>query len=117
MSSQDLADLAVALEARGVFPLHVTYDGEGFWRATFETADQHAEPGPNIAVLVAAVESLGEAERAVWSSCSRCEFNIGCECEAEATVLNHSLSPGLLARVASVGASLGITVYPHVRAT
>jgi len=112
ISSRDLTDLAAALDAGGVFPLHVTRDGDGFWHARFETADQYPDPAASIAALVAAAESLSETHRAIWSGCSMRELNIGYDCEAEAAVLNNSLSPELLRRVAAVGASLAITVYP-----
>jgi hypothetical protein len=112
VSSTDLTGLAADFESQGLFPLHVTQGEDGLWYATFEADYQHTEPEPNIATMVAAIESLGEPHRAVWHACSQREFNIGYDCGAEPWAFNQGLSCELLARVAAVGASLRWTLYP-----
>jgi hypothetical protein len=117
-SPNDLTELATIFESQGIVPLHVTRGDDGLWYATFETyADethaQHTEPEPNIAVMVAVVESLGEAHRSVWQGCTRREFNIGYDCGAEPWAFNQGLSCALLGRIAAVGASLRFTLYPN----
>jgi hypothetical protein len=102
--------LIAAFEARGIFALHVTRWDDESWRAILETTDQHEAPEPNIAAIVAVVESLTDANRDLWFGCSRREFNIGYECGNEPG-LNHAISTELLARVASIHASLGFTIY------
>ena len=79
-SIDDLTGLADALETRGVFPLHVTHAENGIWHATFETDIQFAEPERNIAAMLAAIESLPDKLRSVWSGCTHREFNIGYDC-------------------------------------
>ena len=111
-SSDDLTALAAVFESRGVFPLHVTRGEDGLWYATFEMLDQHTEPEPNIAAMVAVAESLGEPHRSVWLGCTRREFNIGYDCGAEPWAFNQGLSCGLLGRMAAIGASLRFTLYP-----
>lgn len=111
-SCDDLTALTAVFEARGVFPLHVTRGEDGLWYATFETEDQHAEPEPNIAAMVAVVESLGEPHRAVWLGCTRREFNIGYDCGTRPWAFHQGLSSELLGRMAAVGASLRFTLYP-----
>ncbi|HEV3079026.1 MAG TPA: hypothetical protein VGY66_04580 [Gemmataceae bacterium] len=112
-SSDDLTALAAVFESRGVFPLHVARGDDGLWYATFEVLDQHTEPEPNIAVMVAVVESFGEPHRSVWLGCTLREFNIGYDCGAEPWAFNQGLSCGLLGRMAAIGASLRFTLYPH----
>ncbi len=111
-SSDDLTALAAVFESRGVCPLHVTHGDDGLWYATFETQDQHTHPEPNIAAMVAVVESLDESHRSIWLGCTRREFNIGYDCGAEPWAFNQGLSCGLLGRMAVIGASLWFTLYP-----
>jgi hypothetical protein len=72
----------------------------------------HTEPEPNIATVLAAVESLAPPLRAVWSGCSLREFNIGYDCGREPWAFNQGLSAEVLGRIAAVGASLRWTLYP-----
>jgi hypothetical protein len=111
-SSDDLTPLAAVFHSRGVFPLHVTYREDGLWHATFEVLDQHTEPEPNIAAMVVVAESLDEPLRSIWLRCTQREFNIGYDCGAEPWAFNQGLSSGLLGRIAAVGASLRVTLYP-----
>lgn len=112
ISSDELTALVGVFESRGVFPLHVMYRDDGLWYATFETQDEHTEPEPNIAAMVVVVESLAEPHRSMWLGCTRREFNIGYDCGAEPWAFNQELSSGLLGRIAGVGASLRVTLYP-----
>lgn len=111
-SAEDLTALAAAFESRGFFVLHVTRRDDGLWYATFEVLDQHTEPEPTIAEMVAAVESLGDPHRSVWQGCTLREFNIGYDCGAEPWAFNQGLSCELLRRIAAIGASLRLTLYP-----
>lgn len=111
-SADDLTALAAAFEAAGVFSLHVTRGEDGLWYACFETDEQYTEPEPNIAAMLAVVESLAPPLRSVWAGCSRREFNIGYDCGLEPWAFNQGLSAGLLVRIAAAGASLRVTLYP-----
>lgn len=111
-SADDLTALAAAFEAAGVFPLRVTRGEDGLWYACFETDEQHTEPEPNIAAMLAVVESLAPPLRPIWAGCSRREFNIGYDCGLEPWAFNQGLSAELLGRMAAAGASLRITLYP-----
>jgi hypothetical protein len=111
-SADDLTALAAAFEAAGVFPLHLTRREDGLWYACFETDEQHTEPEPNIAAMLAVVESLAPPLRPVWAACSRREFNIGYDCGLEPWAFNQGLSAELLGRMAAAGASLRVTLYP-----
>lgn len=111
-SAEDLNDLASALESTGVFPLHVTRHQSGIWTATFETDRQHQDPETNILAMLDSIESLAEAQRCAWQTCTRREFNIGYDCGDEPWAFNQGLSSHLLGRLAAVGSSLRWTLYP-----
>jgi hypothetical protein len=111
-SSEDLTAMAAIFEAQGVFALHVTRGEDELWHATFEIMDRQTEPERNIAALVAIAESLVEPHRSVWQRCTQREFNIGYDCGTEPWAFNQGLSCELLGRMAGVGASLRLTIYP-----
>ncbi|MBX3426895.1 MAG: hypothetical protein KF688_14545 [Pirellulales bacterium] len=113
ISADDLTALAVAFEVGGVRPLHAAQGADGLWYACFETEQQHAEPEPNVAAMLALVESLVPPLRSVWARCSRQEFNIGYDCGREPWAFNQGLSAELLGRMAAAGASLRVTLYPR----
>lgn len=112
ISAGDVTALAVAFEAAGVRPLHVTQGEDGLWYACFETYEQHTQPEPNIAAMLAVVESLTPTLSSVWAGCSRREFNIGYDCGLAPWSFNQGLSTELLGRIAAAGASLRFTLYP-----
>ncbi len=111
-SPADLTALAAIFKERGVGPLHVTCGEDGLWYATFETSNLNSEPERDIAVMIAAIESLEEPHRSIWFGCSLREFNIGYDCGPEPWAFNQGISCALLGRMAAVGASLRLTLYP-----
>jgi hypothetical protein len=117
ISADELNALARAFEAGGVEPLHVTLGHDGLWYATFETDKGHDEPEPNIAAMLAVVESLTEQLRSVWDGCTKREFNIGYDCGAKPWAFNQGLSAALLGRMVAAGASLRVTIYPDREAS
>lgn len=111
-SAEDLTALAAGFEAAAMPPLHVAQGTDGLWLATFETDTQFTEPEPNIAAMLAIVEALAPPLRSVWNGCTRREFNLGYDCGTEPWAFNQGLSAELLGRMAAVGASLRVTLYP-----
>jgi len=111
-SADDLTAIAAAFETNGVHPLHVTLGDDRRWYAIFETREQHAEPEPNIAAMLAVVETFSPALRSAWVGCSGREFNIGYDCGSEPWAFTQGLSAGLMGRMAAAGASLRVTLYP-----
>lgn len=111
-SPNNLTELAKALEASGVSPLHVTHAKDNHWCAAFETDESYHEPESNITAILDAVDLLDERRSYAWQSCVRREFNIGYDCGAEPWAFNFGLSCDLLRRMIGSGASLRVTLYP-----
>lgn len=112
VAEHDLAALAAALSSRGVFPLHVDQRDDRMWYSTLETEEQFTEPEPNIVAFLSVIESFDGQTRELWSACTSREFNIGYDCGDEPWAFNHQLTPATLARMAALGISLRITLYP-----
>jgi hypothetical protein len=112
VATHDLTTLAADLEAEGVYPLHVARHEDGLWYATFEAGEPSEQPDPNIVMMLAMIESLSEAASRAWWACTAREFNIGYECGSEPWAFNQEISGQTLRRMANVGASLRITLYP-----
>jgi hypothetical protein len=112
VSPDDLTPLTATFTLSGVFPLHVTHSADGLWHSALEVHGQHTEPEPDIGAMVSVVESLDEPLRSLWLRCTQREFNVGYDCGSKPWAFNQGLSTGLLRRVAAVGASLRITLYP-----
>jgi hypothetical protein len=114
-SAGDLTALATALEARGMAVTQRALDiaeTDRMW--VFQVGceqlpddDLEAE----LAMFVAAVESLEPPERAAWASCSKREFDIAFDCGIKPGSVRHELSAGLLSRLVAVGGSLKFTLY------
>jgi hypothetical protein len=112
-SAEDLTPLVAAFRGADVFALHVTLGDDGAWFAVLETETQHDEPEPNIAAMVAVAEALPDELKSAWARCTVREFNIGYDCGTHPWAFAQALSPELLKRVAAVGASVRITLYPE----
>jgi hypothetical protein len=112
-SADDLAPLVAAFRAGDVFALHVTLGDDDVWFAVLETETQHDEPEANIAAMVTVAEALPDELRSAWARCTLREFNIGYDCGTHPWGFTQALSPELLRRVAALGASVRITLYPE----
>src|SRR5256885_33286 len=91
MSQRDLTPLAAALDAKGLFTLHLTKRENRRWYATFEIMNPVA-PETTIRELLDAVESLRGAVRELWTKCTLREFNIGYDCGHEPWAFNSALT-------------------------
>ena len=112
-SAQDLRALVAAFEAGGVFPLYGTRpDEDDQWDVRLETDEQYTTPEDNIAAMLSVVEGFDKPIRAIWTSCTKREFNIGYDCGAEPWAFNQGLSAELVRRMGAAGASLRLTMYP-----
>ena len=107
------APLADALKSNQLVPLQFTQGADGRWYAVFETREQYREPEPNIAKMLDAVESLSRDHRTLWDTCEKREFNIGYDCGDEPWAFQQGLTNGTLRRMAALGATLFLTLYPQ----
>ncbi|MGJ4913860.1 hypothetical protein ACQR10_02020 [Bradyrhizobium sp. HKCCYLRH2060] len=58
------------------------------------------------------IESLPQPARALWNGCTSRTFSYGFEGGREFPALETTISADLLLRIATLGAAIGITVYP-----
>lgn len=86
---------------------------DGKWYVSFETDSQCIAPEESIRILLDAVDALSSELRQVWDACPRREFDIGFDCGEEPWAFNQTLSAVTLGRLAAVGGSLRITLYPN----
>ena len=112
VSATDLTPLATALEAQGLMILNQGKYDDSYY-VDFETDDGYPDPETNIAAMVTVIEALAPELQSLWQGCSSRRFDIGYRVPAEAGDRFHQeLSAGLLSRLAAVGASVRITIYP-----
>ena len=112
IGNSDLTELANAFELAGTVSTGVTHGEDGRCYVMFESGKQCTEPEPNISHFLDIIESLAEPLRSLWMNCSLREFDIGYDCGAKPWGFNQALSTELLRRIANVGASIRITLYP-----
>ncbi|HUG90713.1 MAG TPA: hypothetical protein VML55_07770 [Planctomycetaceae bacterium] len=113
VASSHLQPLVSALRAYGLRALHVTLGGDGLWYSILETEEDYDEPDGTIGAMLAAIESLEDDAAREWSACRLREFNIGYDCGDDPWAFNNELTNDTLRRIAALGASLRITIYPQ----
>lgn len=115
-SAEDLTPLAMLFISYGMGQNHLRQGDDGNWFAIFETDGCCAEPNQTITLLLEVIEALTPEHMALWSRCTVKEFNLGyqcqCQCGTEPRPFTRGLSSEVVARIAAVGASLRITLYP-----
>jgi hypothetical protein len=107
----DLAPLSEALAALNVFSLGIHQHHPGTWTSSFETGAFGA-PQPNITALLDAIDRLDPVSFGLWKKCTVRDFNLGYECGETPRVFQQGVSADNLARMAALGLSLRITLYP-----
>ena len=112
VAAYDLGPLTVALQSRGVSPLHITAGEDGRWYTTLETDVQHDQAETTIDAMLDAIDSLNKSNRGLWEACLVREFNLGFDCGDKPWAFNEGLTNVTLLRIGKVGASLRITLYP-----
>ena len=79
---------------------------------SLELAADAASAEAAIAGLCALVEALEPAARQLWDGCELREFDAGYDAEPGAQPWSAAIAADALARIAALGATLRITVYP-----
>lgn len=111
-SADDLTALAALFEACGLAEIHLRQEDDGSWFAIFEAGCCSAEPDQSITALLDVIEALAPEYRAMWSRCTVREFNLGYQCGDVPQPFTQRLSSEVVVRMAAVGASMRITLYP-----
>ena len=93
---------------------------DGGWRSTwettrFETPEQtfFETPEETIQAILSILDSLPESARSVWQACHERTFDIGYDCGDEPWGFQQEISNMTLARIAALGATLRVTIYPE----
>lgn len=75
-----------------------------------------AHPDSCLEAFCSRVEAFDADTRAEWDACRRRVFDIGFESGSGELVLQATLQPDTLARLAALGAAVTITIYPQADA-
>lgn len=114
VSAENLTPLTDELTARGVRPLgDVPSESSGCWYANLEIGECLDTPENTICVMLDALEAIGADAKQLWAACSKREFNIGYDCGDEPWAFNNELCSATVKRIASLNASIVITIYPY----
>ena len=108
----DLTPFTDELERKGMLLLDVSKRLDGTWSARLEEGGQSNNPEDTCAALLKVIESLTPEYRAIWSRCTLREFNLGYDCGLEPWAFQSGISAEIVRRIADLGASLRVTLYP-----
>jgi hypothetical protein len=65
----------------------------------------------------ALIESLPAAAAALWKKVRRREFNIGFDSGVQGPAFNTAIAPDVITRIAKLGGSIAVTIYPVGQST
>lgn len=111
-SKFDLSDLRTAL-GRKVFVLTGPPANPGCFLLRLETVPQYNNPDDTICAFCSSLERLPAKAKRAWRWAHKKEFDIGHDIAQSQIASQFSLCGETLKRVASLGATLGITFYNH----
>jgi hypothetical protein len=113
----DITPLVSLLQAQGFSVIHCEPLESGEWHATLEVFTSQEPPEnyrPEVTILqmVPILEALTGEAKEMWNmSTERC-LDMGFNCCAEPWQYRQDLSSETLARIAALGITLRITLYP-----
>lgn len=117
-SATDLTGLAAELE-KGTVILHMGSTGPGknlLSMVRLESLDCDTAHGPDAVIhdLCGVIEALSPAGRALWYSAKVRQFDVGYDAQPTPghPAVRFILRPDTIGRVARLGATLAVTVYP-----
>jgi len=115
VAPRDLTPLTDALNALSIYTLNLGQGNDGRWYSTLEvnSGELETDPERTIRAMLDAIEALDGEAKQLWAECSKREFNIGYDCGDEPWAFNQGLSNATLQRMAAMGATLRITIYPE----
>jgi len=112
ISNSDFSRLIEHLD-QNVFVLTHQEHGQQFL-LVLEVSDIDCnDPGACTQQFLTLIESFSDAARELWDRCTSRTFSYRFEGGCKFPALDTTISVDLLRRIASVGADIGITVYPY----
>lgn len=117
ISTEDLSDFAACIQDDCIL-ITAEQGPDGKWyicAEAHESGDSKAKdhhPHKDLEPLVHLLETLPDPHRRLLVQAEVFEFNIGLESFEDTPTQVLHLSPSLLARIAALGATLGISLYP-----
>jgi hypothetical protein len=95
----------------------VHHHGEirGYQHASFSIAGGSADADATINSLCTLVEQLPKDVHQIWDSCCSRRFDIGYESGTSPKTFRSEIRAVTIARVAKLGASVVITIYPETK--
>ena len=96
----------------------ILYCGEahGHYRATFELANRDADADSIISHFCLLIESLGKEAKTLWGKAFIRVFDVGYESGLEPRSYSSEIRAETVERVAAIGASIRVTIYPPCEA-
>jgi hypothetical protein len=111
-SNSDFSALIKHLD-QSVFVLTHQEHGQQFL-LVLEVSDMDCnDPGSCTQQFLSLIESFSDAARELWDRCTSRTFSYGFEGGCKFPALDTTIRVDLLRRIVSVGADIGITVYPY----
>ena len=80
--------------------------------ALFETAVSYGDPDTTISHFCTMIEGMSADVRSLWTDSFSKVFDIGYESGLSSQKYSSELRPDIVARVAAIGASIRVTIYP-----
>jgi hypothetical protein len=111
VSLVDLTPLAEAFAGKKWSVLHCELHPDNRWTASFEIPGGNKTPEKTIAAMLKVIDRLPGHLKLLWSGCLKRDFNLGFDGGFEPRALEYTLPTELLTRIASVGASVSVTIY------
>lgn len=109
--TESLAPLTEAFKRHRVRPIN-EHAERGQWLVGYEASLMDGTPESCTRSLLEAIAELPAPMKSLWNRCTKRDFNIGFECGAEPWGFESSLTNETLRRIADLGASVTITLYP-----
>ena len=88
-------------------------DAMGHRRASFEIAGLVADADAVIQHFCMLAEGLTEPERPIWDNCTKRVLDIGYSCGTSPGAFRSEIRTKTIKRVAALGASIIVTIYPQ----
>ena len=110
------SDLSKIVEEFGEDVL-VLHHGEisGYQHASFSIAGGSTDADATINYFCTLVESLPGEVREIWDGCCSRVFDVGYESGSSPQNFRSEIRASTIRRVANIGASVAITIYPETR--